>query len=93
MTSRISHSPIWRILQEEHYEWKQQPEIQKELCECLFGENIANIINIRNWNPDKLKERSEKYRTEYLRRVKHVLLDILNNEPDTKKLQSLNFAM
>jgi len=71
-------------LQEEHYIWKQQPEIHKELCDCLCQENKANMINIRNWNPEKLKERSEKYRIEYLRRIKHVLFDILDDDQETK---------
>jgi len=88
MTVRASKFPSVQLedRQRKRYERSQQPEIQKELCECLFGENIANMINIRNWDPDKLKERSEKYRIEYLRRVKHVLFDILNDEPDIKKL-------
>lgn len=44
-----------------------------ELLNCLYQENIQNMLNIKNWNPDRYKERANKYREEYWRRIFTVL--------------------
>jgi len=80
MTVRVSKFPSVQLedRQRKRYERSQQPEIQKELCDNLFMENIINMDNIKKWNPEKIRPRWEKYRTEYLRRVRHVLFFELN---------------
>jgi hypothetical protein len=44
-----------------------------ELLNCLYQENIQNMINIRNWNPDRYNERANRYKETYANRIKKVL--------------------